>query len=270
MTGEFFGFVDGDDYVEPDMFERLHAAIIGERCDIAECGFRIVTPDGAELERRHTGFGQRTLTREEALAGLLSSGAKRGLLARLRNTGAFLVSELVWDKLYRSDVLRDLRFDEKTSGGPEDLWYVTEALLRAQKVRVIDDVAYNFVMDDASLTRNRATDEQETLRKDLVRAKATLYAYDNYLQGLSGLGCAAANDAANSLFVIYAHMLLNALRLNRLAGAEELPTGYIKDQMKKISGKYGIYLPERVLCFLVTHFPRLAEAALGVAWKTRR
>lgn len=45
-TGEFVGFVDGDDYVEPQMYQRLLEN--AEKCvaDIAHCGYQMIFPDG--------------------------------------------------------------------------------------------------------------------------------------------------------------------------------------------------------------------------------
>ncbi len=37
-TGEYIGFVDGDDYVEPDMYEFLHELIVTTGADAAQCG----------------------------------------------------------------------------------------------------------------------------------------------------------------------------------------------------------------------------------------
>lgn len=38
-TGEYIGFADGDDYVEPDMYEFLYQLITSNHADIAQCGF---------------------------------------------------------------------------------------------------------------------------------------------------------------------------------------------------------------------------------------
>lgn len=36
-TGEFIGFVDSDDWIAPEMYERLLNAIIADQSDIAQC-----------------------------------------------------------------------------------------------------------------------------------------------------------------------------------------------------------------------------------------
>lgn len=45
-TGEWIGFVDGDDEVEPDMFRHLLQNAIIYQADISHCGYQMVFPDG--------------------------------------------------------------------------------------------------------------------------------------------------------------------------------------------------------------------------------
>jgi glycosyltransferase involved in cell wall biosynthesis len=274
MTGEFFGFVDGDDYVEPDMFEKLHAAMVEEDCDMAECGFRLVSSEGAEIEVRHARHRRLVLTSEESVAGLRSSGGKRGVVSRMRDKDKFLVSGVVWDKLYKAKVFGDLRFDPFTKGMADDTLYMVEALRRTQGMCLIGDVGYNFVDDEASLTRAAERDLRAALEKQRHRLKVTVLVSDRYIETLRGIDRGLANDAACTQIVLYAHSYLGAVNMVRRSNgsdANEMSAiaDHIREQMAAIIADFRVYLPERVLCFLVTHFPRLAEAALGAAWKMR-
>lgn len=44
-TGEYIGFVDGDDVIEPDMYERLLTNAVNYQADISHCGYQMVFPD---------------------------------------------------------------------------------------------------------------------------------------------------------------------------------------------------------------------------------
>ena len=44
--GEYIGFVDGDDYVEPEMYEHLLMNALKYNADISHCGYRMIYPDG--------------------------------------------------------------------------------------------------------------------------------------------------------------------------------------------------------------------------------
>lgn len=45
-TGEYIGFVDGDDFVDPDMFERLLYHAVTYQADISHCGYKMIFPSG--------------------------------------------------------------------------------------------------------------------------------------------------------------------------------------------------------------------------------
>lgn len=46
-AGDYIGFVDGDDLIDPDMFQRLLENAKKHDADISHCGYRMVFPDGA-------------------------------------------------------------------------------------------------------------------------------------------------------------------------------------------------------------------------------
>ena len=47
--GDYIGFVDGDDYIEPEMYEKLMDLAIEYDADIAHCGYQMVFPDRVDL-----------------------------------------------------------------------------------------------------------------------------------------------------------------------------------------------------------------------------
>ncbi len=71
--GDWIGFVDADDVVEPDMYRRLMENARTYGCDISHCGHRIVFPDGRIAYVHNTGV----LRRQDTLTGqrdLLDAG----------------------------------------------------------------------------------------------------------------------------------------------------------------------------------------------------
>ena len=56
--GEWIGFVDGDDEIEPDMYSRLLANAMSSGAEISHCGFKMVFEDGREHGQKvRTGQG---------------------------------------------------------------------------------------------------------------------------------------------------------------------------------------------------------------------
>lgn len=49
-TGEYIGFVDSDDFVDPDMYETLYGRAAAESVDIVECNLRHTWRGGEDIE----------------------------------------------------------------------------------------------------------------------------------------------------------------------------------------------------------------------------
>lgn len=54
-TGEYIGFVDGDDWIEPDMYEQFSAVIEKYNPDMAICEFYFSYPE-EEREKQSEAF----------------------------------------------------------------------------------------------------------------------------------------------------------------------------------------------------------------------
>ncbi len=73
-TGEWIGFVDGDDFIDPNMFSRLMSNAIMYEADISHCGYQMIFPDG----RIHYFYNTGVLEVHDRTTGLceLLSGKK--------------------------------------------------------------------------------------------------------------------------------------------------------------------------------------------------
>lgn len=96
--GDFIGFSDCDDYMEPEMYEVLYRNLIDNDVDISMAGYRTVYPDGSVKLREY--FNQdMKLNRNEAMYELLDN--------------KYIIS-VVWNKLFRKELWENIRFREGT------------------------------------------------------------------------------------------------------------------------------------------------------------
>lgn len=72
-TGDWIGFVDGDDTVEPQMFARLLENALENQADISHCGHRVLFPDG-RVEMVHGTGEKRQQDRLTGIRDLLDGG----------------------------------------------------------------------------------------------------------------------------------------------------------------------------------------------------
>ncbi len=94
VTGDYIGFVDGDDWIEKDMFETMMDAMQRHRADISVIGKYYAYPGGNEGISENTEY---VLNGEEAFEQILY---QKGFFLHL------------WDKLYRREIFDEIHFPE--------------------------------------------------------------------------------------------------------------------------------------------------------------
>ena len=89
--GEWIGFVDGDDLIEPDMYRHLLENALKYNADISHCGYQMVFPSRVDYYYNTGKLVEQS--RETGLRDLLSGG---------------FVEPGLWNKLYRREMFTDL------------------------------------------------------------------------------------------------------------------------------------------------------------------
>lgn len=99
-SGEYIGFVDPDDWVQPDMYERMLEEMTARQADLVICGYQYHHEDGSVDETRlYPERDTEVIDRKE-------------LLKRFGDMPP-TVRHVTWNKLFRRSLLRELRFDER-------------------------------------------------------------------------------------------------------------------------------------------------------------
>lgn len=135
--GDFIGYVDGDDWVEPEMYENMIGACIETGAQIACCSYREIGEGGEET---HPSGKRLELNMREAMDLYLCGDSK------------FSIYNSVWSKLYNRESVKDIRFVEGKSS--EDIMYTTWAITRVQKCVLLDEAYYNYVVDRSGSIMN--------------------------------------------------------------------------------------------------------------------
>lgn len=130
--GEFLAFVDSDDYLDGRMLELLAAEMKDPTVDIVECGFHEISGEKEELFRPERLY----LHPQDAVCGLLLPSGS--------------VKPMVWNKLYRRALVRDLRFPEQIRYG-EDVPFQYQAIKRCNRYLQIPYPGYCYVRRNTSL-----------------------------------------------------------------------------------------------------------------------
>lgn len=129
-TGRYLAFVDSDDFVAPQMYERLLAMAQADDLDVALCNADYHF-EGREPDRP---------IYTDALDTGVITGAQ-WLLDRLRRKR---LMHMVWMQMYRRDFLLRHRFSFVPRLLHEDVIWTTQVLLRAERVRYDPTPLYRY------------------------------------------------------------------------------------------------------------------------------
>lgn len=163
--GELIAFVDSDDYIAPDMFEHLYG-LMEQGAEIAECGHVDVFDDRAVFSCTDTAV--RTYTVQEAMAEHIHDRIFR---------------QLIWNKLYRREVIDDIRFpvDKKI----DDEFFTYQVLGNAKTLIRSEKVCYAYRQQESSVMHSM--DAQKRLQGVEAKIQRHYYIEKNFpeLTGLS-------------------------------------------------------------------------------------
>lgn len=148
-SGDYIGYVDGDDWIEPDMYEAMLAACEEEDAQIAICAYRKVKEENlCKEQKKPIDFSGRryVLTRQQALDIYICDNK------------SYHIYNSVWSKLFRKDLVEGMRFPAGKKS--EDIMYTTRALANANRCIFVDKPYYNYVLDREDSIMNRKLHER--------------------------------------------------------------------------------------------------------------
>lgn len=135
--GEYIGFVDPDDWVEPNMFETLYNKAKEFNLDIAECNYT----DYYEGSQPPSKWQTRFVTKK---------------VFNWRNNKSYLFAHpvAVWNKLFKTELLQknNIKFSNGKCG--EDHCFTIPARLFAKRIMLCDEYLYNYLTRENTDTRN--------------------------------------------------------------------------------------------------------------------
>ena len=121
-TGDYIGFIDSDDWIEPNMYCNLITQLEKHNADLAACSFY----ECKDNERKAIGSSKniQVLNTEEIFLN--------------KNKLRFLV----WNKVFRKSCVHDLRF--VLGQVYEDFHFCCQVFLQTKKLVYLDEPLYNY------------------------------------------------------------------------------------------------------------------------------
>lgn len=145
--GDWIGFVDGDDEIAPDMYERLLRNALKYDAEISHCGYQMIFTDGRVSYFHNTGY----FAKQDKITAL------RELLSGSR------IEPGLCNKLFRKNLLHSLLHDKVM---PMDIKINEDLLMnyylfsRAEQTVFDDWCPYHYVVRSTSVSRVKLNHHQ--------------------------------------------------------------------------------------------------------------
>ena len=240
-TGEFVAFVDSDDYVELDMYEKLYETAKTTCSDTVFCGFKKQYGDVKNIKHQHT--EQLLVFKNDEVTNLMLDFIASS--PSFKNDWKYEMS--VWHGIYSIGILQkdNLRFISERELLSEDLPFNVRYLKKSKGVAYMPDCFYYYCMNNTgSLTHaNYSPDKlSRTLKLIDFLSKET--------QQIDG-----ADLRVKRFFISYLRALLYGIAESnfgismKIKYAMELSDGTI---WKKIEGYpyASLNMNSKIICFL--------------------
>lgn len=138
--GEFIGFVDGDDFIDIHMYEKLYYAINSNQCDISECYSVSFTgqdiPNAIFIDK---------IEEYTPYSWLIESNSRDFLNC------------VVWNKLYRKDLFSGVKYP--VGRKYEDEATIYKLIYKANKIIRISDKLYFYRQRMDSIMHSKITEK---------------------------------------------------------------------------------------------------------------
>lgn len=149
-TGDFIAFVDSDDYAAPNLYERMYQASQESEADVVSCSMHRVWEDFSEL-----------VLSEDRVVDLQQGSRASKIEKCIFGEYRFRISS--WGKLYKRKLIFDYNV-QFLGERMEDAVFNIEALMVANRVRILSDPLYYYHKRPGSITMSTIVDPSFPIR----------------------------------------------------------------------------------------------------------
>ena len=136
-TGDYFIFIDSDDYINANFVEELYATLLQTDSDIAVCDFRVVCDEPADISKKEN--------------GLIQEYSKTKKYCNLYNRKS-LATIVAWNKIYKKQLFDNIKYP--VGKVHEDEYVIHYLLENAQKIAYTTCKYYYYYQRAGSITGN--------------------------------------------------------------------------------------------------------------------
>ena len=200
-TGEYYGFVDSDDYVEPEMFETLYSKAVKYNSDLVMSGVLFVDgnmfSESGECVCKHYFDNDTQFESDEDLKKL-----RMGIVGALpddADDSKYGMS--IWKNLFKHEIIKqnNLEFQSEREMLSEDALFMIDYISCIKKATGINEAFYNYCRNGDSISKSYKKDRfqkslvfvgevEKRFEKDIDQGEYQIY-IDRFWQAMCRVLC---------------------------------------------------------------------------------
>lgn len=134
--GDYIGFVDSDDFIQPQMYEFLYRAVTENNCDFSVCRYKKTS----EFIQKEYKYKTDTFKPENFISFYDSEFTKNNEL----------IFSAIWTKLISKEILKNIKFNNFRIG--EDTVFNAQLCSKDYKSVFVDAELYNYFINTQSVS----------------------------------------------------------------------------------------------------------------------
>lgn len=242
-TGDYIAFVDSDDKIKPNMFQKLIEISKKNNADISMCEFEVIDEKGNNINNE---LKKKYVEKEfENTINVLKGDRKFEILYKGSITG--LAGIVIWNKLYKRKLIKSLKYKDGTIHEDEAMSHII--LNRANMVVYTKETLYLYRKRQGSITsKEYSIDRQQIL--DGLNERYIFFKDTNREK----LACFALKEYAFMIIIHYRYSLEYNLGNGNLKNLKKR----LKKILKDIFFNKYLSLRVKVIISLFYMYPKLA------------
>ena len=151
--GEYIGFVDSDDWVDADFFEKLYYSAIKNDCDIAVGGIAWNFTSG-ELDFIDLKFKKSKIFNKTSDKYKITRVAK---------------AAYIWNKIYKKELFEKLKLEFEPGICYEDMMFSHIILHESEKLVTVPNTFYHYRANPLSLVHNDTPEKKLDFKNEILK-----------------------------------------------------------------------------------------------------
>ena len=141
--GKFISFVDSDDWIDLDLYNVMLENAVVTNSDIVICGILNEYENYICSNKRYSYMFSNEISKEKAISLLSRSEANN-----------YMISPVVWNKVYRKELLIENNVTFLDDSYWEDNLFSFQIFTKANKISIVPQVCYHYYQREKSITNS--------------------------------------------------------------------------------------------------------------------